>query len=135
MVVVARNEVLSFRVRGQQLDRDAGGLPDTAVLDIGVQDSGPDGGLWALALRGVDVSSLPADALSTVWTVREAPHLYRREDLPFVAAAVEPFSDADAGKRIYDAAKPLKAAGIGNIPGLDAVTAPMAKGGVSGRQR
>jgi hypothetical protein len=30
-----------------------------------------------------------------------------REDLPSVAAAVEPFSDADAGKRIYDAAKPV----------------------------
>ena len=29
-------------------------LDDTAVLDIGVQDTGPDGALWALALRGVE---------------------------------------------------------------------------------
>jgi hypothetical protein len=58
-----------------------------------------------------------------------------------VAAAVEPFSDADAGKRIYDASKPLKAAGIGNLAALDdvathmraIVTKPMAKGEVSGR--
>ncbi|HLL65832.1 MAG TPA: crosslink repair DNA glycosylase YcaQ family protein [Micromonosporaceae bacterium] len=55
--------------------------------------------------------------------------------------AVEPFSDADAGKRIYDAAKPLRAAGITNLAALDAVAAtmrsvvtqPLVKGEVSGR--
>ncbi|HEY3261153.1 MAG TPA: crosslink repair DNA glycosylase YcaQ family protein, partial [Pseudonocardiaceae bacterium] len=70
-----------------------------------------------------------------------APHLYRRADVGTVAAAVEPFSDADAGKRIFDAAKPLKAAGIGNLAALDEVAAhmraivtkPTVKGEVSGR--
>jgi hypothetical protein len=37
---VTRREVLGFRVRAQQLDRDAGALDDTALLDIGAQDSG-----------------------------------------------------------------------------------------------
>lgn len=128
-------------MRAQQLDRGSDGPDDTAVLDIGVQDTGPDGGLWALAIRGVDVTDLAEDYLATVWSVRGAPHLYRRADLPSVAAAVEPFSDADAGKRIYDAAKPLTAAGIGNLAALDAlaatmrsvVTGPMVKGEVSGR--
>ncbi|SHN85652.1 Winged helix DNA-binding domain-containing protein [Geodermatophilus obscurus] len=138
-VSATRRQVLSFRVHAQQLDREAGTLDDTAVLDLGVQDTGPDGGRWALALRGV---SAPADGeLATVWTVRGAPHLYRRADLPGVAAATAPFSDADAGKRIFDAAKPLQAAGIGNLEGLDVVaatmrelvTAPMVKGEVSGR--
>jgi hypothetical protein len=137
-VSVTRSQVLAFRVRAQQLDRSTGGLDDTAVLDIGVQDTGPDGAMWALAIRGVDVGSA-VDALTLVWTVRGAPHLYRRADLPSVAAAVEPFSDADAGKRIFDASKPLKAAGISNLAALDAVaaamrsivTAPMAKGEVS----
>jgi hypothetical protein len=136
---VAREQVLGFRVRAQQLDRDAGRLEDTAVLDLGVQDTGPDGGLWALAIRGVDVSGV-GDELATVWTVRGAPHRYRRSDLPAVAAATAPFSDADAGKRIYDASKPLKAAGISNLAALDAVadamrsivTAPMVKGEMSG---
>jgi hypothetical protein len=73
----------------------------------------------------VDVSRVQGRELVTLWTVRGAPHVYRREDLPDVAAAVEPFSDADAGKRIYDAAKPLKAAGIGNVEALDAVAAAM----------
>jgi len=136
---VTRSQVLSFRVRAQQLDLDAAPSADASILDIGVQDTGPDGALWALANRGVDVSRLGDGDLVRVWTIRAAPHLYRREDLPLVAAAVEPFSDADAGKRIYDAAKPLKAAGISNLAALDAVAAamrsvvtrPMSKGEVS----
>lgn len=111
------------------------------ILDLGVQDTGPDGAAWALALRGVDVSSLGTEDLVLAWTVRGAPHLYRRRELPSVAAAVAPFADADAGRRIYDAAKPLKAAGIGNLEALDAlagamrsiVTEPTVKGEVSSR--
>jgi Winged helix DNA-binding domain len=136
-----RAQVLAFRVRAQQLDRDTGLLEDTAVLDLGVQDTGPDGAAWALSLRGVAVRDLPPESLVTVWTLRGAPHVYRRADLPAVAAAVQPFSDEDAGKRIFDASKPLRAAGIGNLEALDAVaatmrsvvTSPMAKGEVSGR--
>ena len=138
---VTRREVLGFRVRAQQLDRDAGSPADTAVLDIGVQDTGPDGGRWALALRGLDAAALDPGELTTVWTIRGAPHLYRRADLPGVAAATAPFSDADAAKRIFDAAKPLKAAGIAPLDALDAVaaamrsivTVPTVKGEVSGR--
>ncbi|MER6587902.1 winged helix DNA-binding domain-containing protein [Micromonospora chalcea] len=139
--MVDRRQVLAFRVRAQQLDRAQGSLADTAVLDIGVQDTGPDGGRWALATRGVDVTSLTGDDVVMLWTVRGAPHLYRRADVGAVATAVEPFSDADAGKRIYDAAKPLKAAGIGIVAALDEVAArmreivrtPTVKGEVSGR--
>jgi hypothetical protein len=128
-------------MRAQQLDAGPGTLAGTAVLDIGVQDTGPDGGRWALAIRGVDVSSLAGDELVLLWTIRGAPHFYRRRDLARVAAEVEPFSDADAGKRIFDAAKPLKAAGIGNVAALQAlaeamrsvVARPMSKGEVSGR--
>ncbi|MFG1721168.1 winged helix DNA-binding domain-containing protein [Micromonospora chalcea] len=139
--MVDRRQVMAFRVRAQQLDRAQGPLADTAVLDIGVQDTGPDGGRWALATRGVDVTSLTGDDVVMLWTVRGAPHLYRRADVGAVAAGVEPFSDADAGKRIYDAAKPLKAAGIGILAALDEVATrmreivrePTAKGEVSGR--
>jgi winged helix DNA-binding protein len=123
---LTRRQVLDLRVHAQQLDRTAAAtVSDTAVLDLGVQDTGPDGGRWALAVRGVDVAAIGEDELVTVWTIRGAPHLYRRTDLPAVAAATRPFSDADAGKRIFDAAKPLKAAGIGNLEALDAVAAAM----------
>ncbi len=59
---MSRSDVLSFPVRAQQLDRDTGA--DTAVLDIGVQETGADGALWALAIRGVDVSKVAADRIS-----------------------------------------------------------------------
>ncbi|MEJ3748723.1 crosslink repair DNA glycosylase YcaQ family protein [Actinomycetes bacterium KLBMP 9797] len=139
--MVDRREVLGFRVRAQQLDRTEGTVDDTALLDLGAQDTGPDGGRWALTIRGLDASAVPEKELILLWTVRGAPHLYRRADAGQVAAAVEPYSDADAGKRIFDAARPLKAAGIGNLAALDAVaaamrtivTTPTAKGDVSGR--
>ena len=139
---VTRAQVLAYRVRSQQLDRDSGGtLADTALLDLGAQDTGPDGGRWALANRGVEVATATDHGLALLWTLRGAPHFYRRSDLASVAAAVAPFSDSDAGKRIFDASKPLKAAGIGILVALDAVAAemrkvvsrPTVKGEVSGR--
>ena len=136
---VTREQVLGHRFRAQQLGRAVGSVADTAVLDLGVQDTGPDGARWALAVRGV--REIEVDALVTAWTLRGAPHVYRRADLPSVARAVEPFSDADAGKRIFDAIKPLKAAGIANLEALDVVAAalrevvtePTVKGDASGR--
>ena len=138
-IALTRRQALDLRLRAQQLDRDAGTVADTALLDIGVQDTGADGALWALALRGVERP--PPGELATVWTIRGAPHVYRRTDLAGVATATAPFSDADAGKRIFDASKPLKAAGIPNLAALDAVadamrsivTAPMVKGEMSTR--
>jgi Winged helix DNA-binding domain len=133
---MTRAQVLAFRTRAQQLDRDQTAVADAAVLDIGVQDTGPDGGLWALAIRGVHPDG---DELATIWSIRGAPHLYRRRDLPAIAAAVAPWSDADAAKRIFDAAKPLKAAAIGPLAALDTiadamrsvVTGPTSKGATS----
>jgi hypothetical protein len=51
---VTREQLLRFRVAAQQLDRE-GRHQDAAVLDIGVQDTGPDGARWALELRGARV--------------------------------------------------------------------------------
>ncbi|SDD07101.1 winged helix DNA-binding domain-containing protein [Glycomyces harbinensis] len=137
--MIDRLQVARYRVRAQQLDRERGDLADTAVLDLGAQETGPDGALWALAVRGVEA---PADAdLVWLWTLRGAPHAYRRSEAAEVAATVAPWSEADAAKRIFDASKPLKAAGIPVLEALDAlagqmraiVTGPMAKGEVSGR--
>jgi hypothetical protein len=138
--MIDRHRILAFRVNAQQLDREEGALEDTAVLDFGVQDTGPDGGRWALALRGAETTATE-DELVLLWTVRGAPHLYRRRDVERIAAAVEPYSEADAAKRIFDAAKPLKAAGIGALEALDEVaermralvTGPTVKGELSRR--
>jgi len=55
-----RAAVLGVWVRAQQLDRDSGTLADTAVLDLGVQDTGPGGGRWRCA-------ALMSESLSLSW--------------------------------------------------------------------
>lgn len=133
---VSREQVLRYRVHAQQLDR-AGSHGDAAVLDLGVQDTGPDGAPWALAVRGARIEP---DALVYVWTLRGAPHAYRRSEAAGVAAATWPWSDHDAAKRTLDAVRPLRAAGVEMLAGMEQVTeamraivtAPMAKGEVSG---
>lgn len=138
---VSGDQVRSYRIAVQQLDREpgSGSVADTRLLDLGVQDTGPDRSGWALALRGVDPTAIGPGDLAMVWTLRGAPHAYRRADLGSVAAATQPFSEADAAKRMFDASKPLRAAGIDCLTGLDTVaeamravvTRPMVKGDVS----
>lgn len=142
---VSAAQVRRYRVAAQQLDRpagSAGAATEVGVLDVGVQDTGPDGALWALALRGAPVTAGDwPDDLAVAWSVRGAPHAYRRDDLPAVQRALRPFSDADAGKRVYDAAKPLRAAGIRPVDALarvartmhEVVAEPAVKGTVSTR--
>jgi hypothetical protein len=138
---ITREQVLRFRVHAQQLDAGpADATSDAAVLDLGVQDTGPDGALWALELRGCRPD--PAD-LVAAWTIRGAPHLYRRAQVAAVAAAVAPLSEADAAKRVFDASRPLRQAGIPVLEALDTVanemraivTGPTVKGEVSGALR
>jgi Winged helix DNA-binding domain len=144
---VQRAEVVAYRIHAQQLDRAESerGLTDAAIFDVGVQDTGTDGASWALANRGVPVSSAaelqgsPEAALA--WTLRISPHYYRRQELPDVLVATSPFSEADAAKRLISAAQPLQQAGIAVRDGLaevaaklrTVVTEPMAKGDVSTR--
>ncbi|MFC6342627.1 winged helix DNA-binding domain-containing protein, partial [Nocardioides hankookensis] len=70
---IGRDQVLRFRVAAQQLDR-GGRHRDAAILDLGVQDTGPDGARWALEIRGARV---PEDDLVLAWTLRGAPPAYR----------------------------------------------------------
>lgn len=116
---VSRDQVLRFRWRAHQLDRapgSAGGPAEVALLDYGVQDTGPAAARWALANRGL--TEFDGDDFLLAWTLRVSPHLYRRADVAAIATATSPYSEDDAAKRIYDAAKPLRAAGI---PVLDAL--------------
>ena len=138
-VTVRAEGVRRFRFHRHELDRDpapAGKGPDAAFLDYGVQDTGPDGAAWALAIRGA-----AAGDLVYAWTLRGAPHAYRRADVGAIAVATAPLSEGDAGKRIFDANKPLREAGI---PALEAlrtlagqlrqiVRSPTVKGEVSSR--
>lgn len=132
--------VRRFRFRRHRLDAEAGSLAraaDLPLLDLGVQDTGPDGSGWALALRGARPEV--ASEVALAWTLRGAPHAYRAADLDRVGVATAPFSEADARKRVFDASRPLKAAGIDVLDALrtiaghlrDLVVEPRVKGEVS----
>lgn len=130
-ITLDRHEVIAHRIAAQQLDREPDSQDPAApsVLDLGVQETGGDAASWALANRGARIASPAAlhtsDDLAVAWTLRGAPHVYRRADLPDVQVAVSPWSDADAAKRIFDANKPLKDAGIGALSALTEVATQM----------
>lgn len=143
-IEISRRALLRHRFDRQGLATGPDALDsatDVAVLDAGVQDTGPDGSAWALAVRGAPSEKRNTwfDDLFLAWTLRGAPHAYRLDDLDQIAAATTPFSDADAAKRIFDASKPLKAAGLGIIAALRTVateqrrivTEPTVKGDLS----
>ncbi|MDN5771704.1 MAG: winged helix DNA-binding domain-containing protein [Microlunatus sp.] len=116
---LTRDQVIRHRIAAQQLDREPGparSVTDAAVLDLGVQDSGRDGASWALANRGVPISSPVAladtDDLVLAWTVRVSPHYYRRAEIADVMKATSPFDDDDAGRRMVGAAKHLATQGV-----------------------
>ncbi|HEY5855970.1 MAG TPA: crosslink repair DNA glycosylase YcaQ family protein [Aldersonia sp.] len=136
-VSLTRTQVLAFRWRAQHLDAAPATVESLALLDYGVQDTG-EGAVWALRNRGIQ--NFDPDDLFYAWTLRGAPHAYRRTDASQVAVATAPYDDADATKRIADASKPLRKAGLSVVEGLtrvahaerDIVTKPMVKGALSG---
>ncbi|WP_226346754.1 DNA glycosylase AlkZ-like family protein [Agilicoccus flavus] len=144
---VTRGQVLAYRWLVQGLDADPGSVPvlDTPVLDLGVQDGPGSSGALSLVVRGVDVRQARAafagfdEATALVWSLRGAPHLYRRAELPDVATALAPFSEKDAAKRIMAAGRTFAAAGVPVREALgrlgraqrEAVGRPAAKGTVS----
>ncbi|WP_055590384.1 DNA glycosylase AlkZ-like family protein [Streptacidiphilus griseoplanus] len=94
-----RRQVLAHRVAAHQLDRSEAQPGRLAVLDLGVQDTPHGSARLALAARST--AEPPDDgSLTLIWSTRGAPHLHRRGDLPALAAALWPLSDADATARI-----------------------------------
>ncbi|MFC8731719.1 DNA glycosylase AlkZ-like family protein [Luteimicrobium sp. NPDC057192] len=141
---LTRRDVVAFRTRAHGLDAAPGSVHDPdvlRVLDLGVQDTGTDGALWALVVRGLALGTDPWDGLALTWTLRGAPHAYRRRDLAAVAVATAPLSPDDAAKRVLDAAKPLREAGVPVLDSLREIAAlergivdrPTVKGDLSTR--
>jgi hypothetical protein len=108
VVKVTRENVLGYRAWAHGLDRRPGG--SDLVLRLGVQDTPHGSARVALAARGVQVdegeegSEADDSSLVTVWTWRGGPHRHFRADIPFLAEALWPITDADAQKRITAAA-------------------------------
>jgi hypothetical protein len=132
---VTRERVLAYRASAQQLGRPGLRPADLDVLDLGVQDTPYGSARQALAARGAE--GLDDDRLELVWSARGAPHLHRRAELPALAAALWPLSDADAARRIAgqvrEGARRLGMAGFraAATAFTEVVTAPMDRGDVS----
>ncbi|MDP9406715.1 MAG: hypothetical protein M3P95_02175, partial [Actinomycetota bacterium] len=95
-VSVSRQAVLAFRAAANGLHRD-GTDAATLALDLGVQDTPPGSAGLALAAR---LGAAPdTEGLALAWSARGAPRLHRPGDLPALAAALWPLSDADATAR------------------------------------
>lgn len=104
-VPVSRAQVLAHRAAASGLHRgsgrwsNAGDVDALAPLDLGVQDTPPGSAVLALTAR---LGAPPPDGdagLALAWTTRGAPHLHRPADLPALARALWPLSDADATAR------------------------------------
>jgi hypothetical protein len=133
---VDRAQAMAFRVAGLQLDSRVDARPaDLAVLDLGIQEYTP--GSLQVALAARTTAPPDDDRLLTAWAARGAPHLLRRADLPALAAALWPVSDADATARI--ATTSIRAGAKLGLAAFTAaaeafraaVTAPMPRGDVS----
>ncbi|MBM7774581.1 hypothetical protein JOD54_004785 [Actinokineospora baliensis] len=112
-----RDQILAYRVARHGLHRDTTDPAALTVFDLGIQDAGSRSPHVALAAR------LPAqtqlDGFTTTWAHRGAPHLLRTTDIPALATALWPRTDADAAARLNACGTALRRAGI---PGLTAYT-------------
>ncbi|GLW90213.1 DNA glycosylase AlkZ-like family protein [Actinokineospora globicatena] len=114
---IPRHQVLAHRALRHGLHRDQPDPARLAVFDLGVQDAGARSPQVALAARLP--ADAPLDAFTTIWAHRGAPHLLRTTDLPALATALWPRTDADAIARLNASGTTLRRAGI---PGLTAYT-------------
>jgi hypothetical protein len=97
-LVVSRAQVMAYRVAAQGFERTAATAAELAVLDLGVQDTPHGSAALSLAARLAEPVADRA-GLTLLWSTRGAPHLHRTAELPGLAAALWPFSDADATAR------------------------------------
>src|SRR5262249_48725240 len=95
---VARGRVIASRVGAHELARSVASPPALAVLGLGVQDTPYGSARLAVAARTKRFAD--DGSLTLVWSVRGAPHLHRHADLPELASALWPGSDADATARL-----------------------------------
>ena len=96
---VDRARVMAYRMGALGLAERVKARPgDLPLLDLGVQEYSPGSVQVALAAR--TDADLRDDRLLLVWAARGAPHLHRKKELPALARALWPVSDADATARI-----------------------------------
>ncbi|TWP49246.1 winged helix DNA-binding domain-containing protein [Lentzea tibetensis] len=94
---LTRHQVLAHRIHAHELDRRVTSAAELRVFDLGVQDNTAGSAALSLSARLDDPD---ASGFTVTWTVRGAPHLHRPAELPALAKALWPWSDADALARM-----------------------------------
>ena len=145
VAVLSAEQVRAHRILASGLDRSAASADRLPVWGLGLQDRDGSSRL-AMAARLPDLALAPdppdpagASWLAQVWSLRGAPHLHRRADLPALARALWPIDDADAAARLSgdaarlasSGAKPLDAYRAATEAMRAVVTDPMVKGEAS----
>ncbi len=143
--VLSTEQVRAHRILASGLDRSAASAQDLPVWGLGLQDRDGSSRL-AMAARLPDPDLIPeppdpagSSWLAQVWSLRGAPHLHRRADLPATARALWPVDETDAAARLVGDAARLASAGAKALDAYRAavkamravVTAPMVKGEAS----
>lgn len=143
--VLSAEQVRAHRILASGLDRSSPAADAVPVWDLGLQDRDGSSRL-ALGARLPHPNLVPdppdpgaPDRLAQVWSLRGAPHLHRRADLPDLARALWPADEADAAVRLSGDTARLATAGAqpwnayrAAVKAMRlAVAAPMVKGDAS----
>lgn len=119
-VELDRARLLARRAAGQGLRGDQD-LPRLGVLDFGVQDAPAGSAALAVSVRTGDPLAGHAPDLVRVLSVRGAPHLHRRHDLPLVRRELRPHEPADLRAWLGGQGPAFLASGLDPLAVLDQV--------------
>lgn len=143
--VLSAEQVRAHRILTSGLARSTATAERLPIWALGVQDRDGSSRV-ALAARLPDPALIPdgpdpgeSQWLAQVWSLRGAPHLHRRADLPALARALWPVDEADAAARLSGDTARLAGAGAKPLDAFRAtvkairraVTEPMVKGDAS----
>ncbi|HEY5880299.1 MAG TPA: crosslink repair DNA glycosylase YcaQ family protein [Nakamurella sp.] len=129
--VLSTEQVRAHRILASGLDRCVGAAEQLPVWSLGLQDRDGSARL-ALAARLPEPALIPTPPdpaasswLAQAWSLRGAPHLHRRADLPALARALWPVDEADAAARLLGDTARLAAAGAKPLDAFRAAVTAM----------
>lgn len=96
---VTREQVVAYRIAEQGMHRTVRDHRELPLLDLGVQDTANATARIALAAR-LREPARELHGITLIWSYRGAPHLHRSGEIPALAAALWPLSEADGESKM-----------------------------------